>query len=90
MASLLISDCTLRQAVVVWIGEKPPRYWRFSSDKSHLQHLAIDRHDFAGRVKYKDFLALDLVRSGGKIEGYLNEDFGIISTSDTYSGKNTS
>ena len=35
----------------------------------------------------EDFLPLDLVRCGGKIAGYLNDDIGIITTRDTFSGK---
>jgi hypothetical protein len=85
---LIISflDCILRQAVGVWIGEKPSHFLRSVLSKLHLEDLARDRREFVSRIKNNDFLALDMVRSGGKIVGYLNKDIGIISTRDTSSG----
>jgi len=79
-------DCVLRQAVGIWIGEEPSHLLRSVLIKTHLEDLARDRREFISRIKNNDFLALDMVRSGGKIVGYLSKEVGIISTRDTSSG----
>jgi hypothetical protein len=79
-------DCVLRQAVGVWIGEEPSHLLRSVLIKTNLEDLARDRREFVSRIKNNDFLALDMVRSGGKIVGYLNKEVGIISTRETSSG----
>ena len=81
-----VLDCVLRQAIGVWIGEKPTHFLQLVLNKWHLEDLARDRRQFVSRIKNNDFLALDMVRSGGKIVGYLNENIGIISTRETPSG----
>lgn len=87
--SVLSPDCVLRQAVGIWIGEEPSHLLRSVLIKTHLEDLARDRREFISRIKNNDFLALDMVRSGGKIVGYLSKEVGIISTRDTSSGCRT-
>jgi len=86
---IISPECILRQAIGVWIGSKPSKFWRLSSNKGHLEELERNRREFVDRIRNADFLSLDLVRSGGKIAGYLSKHIGIISTRDTPSGRPT-
>ena len=86
---LISPDCILRQAIGIWMGSKPSKFWRLASNKEHLDELAHNRREFVERIRNKDFLPLDLVRSGGRIEGYLSQNIGIISTRDTITGRPT-
>lgn len=66
----------------MWLGERPKTLGRLIHDQDLHTELESLRNEFVDHVCHNDFLPLSLVRSKGRILGYLDQSTGILEAVD--------
>jgi len=83
------SDCILRQAGLLWIGCPPDHLQRYLRSDEHRAALQRDRQILLEKIQNREIMNVDLVRTRGKIVGYLTNDLGIIECCDNPQNRRT-